>query len=362
MKNQLSELENERANHQKLIKEYGKLEQRFEKVRSELLKYSKSQAPSGSLASSSGSFSQHPSELESLIEELENDAKQANFLSASVLSQEVANFDSNKLLYMTANGSEMDLTLVSKLNRRIAALEAERKEFLKNKPNINESEHLTEVTHDSPLSSNNANSIEKLQQEKDYELIKSQELELENQKLREDLNRLRDLVADNQSGKVDSLINKEMMSQFDALNEEVQRRRDECIHLKSLLVTRHYMSHRRNSGQNDDGSLENPDPSLIMTDGNEFEVGYNTQKLLNRILENQMNELKRTNEAEINNLQKELKQLKEENERQQNILMQNLTPETLAEATYKNEIMKLADQNLVSIALNVFYLSKEIIS
>jgi len=43
MKAQLNELENERANHQKLIKEYSKLEQRFEKVRTELLKYGKNQ-------------------------------------------------------------------------------------------------------------------------------------------------------------------------------------------------------------------------------------------------------------------------------------------------------------------------------
>ena len=82
-------------------------------------------------------------------------------------------------------------------------------------------------------------STKRLQQEKDYELIKSQEFELENQKLREDLNRIRDLCADNQIGNTDSKISEEMMNQFDALSEECQRRRDECIQLKSLLVSRH---------------------------------------------------------------------------------------------------------------------------
>jgi hypothetical protein len=62
-----------------------------------------------------------------------------------------------------------------------------------------------------------------------------------------------------------------------------------------------------------------------------------------------MFELKKTGEAEKVCLQKEMGKLREENERQQNLLLQNLSPESLAEATYKNEIVKLADNNLVSL-------------
>lgn len=363
MKPQLIELENERANHQKLIKDYARLEQRFEKVRTELLRYSKNNLISGSLSSSTTSFNnQHVSELESLIEELEQDSKQklssvSVTTNSSDINNAVNNFEANKLLYMTVNGSEMDVGLISKLNRRIAALELERKEFMKNgclnnglaehDNNNNHNDLLREHQNHSPVSQ-----IERLQYEKDYEIIKSQELELENQKLREDISRLRDLVADNQSGKMDTIINKEMINQFDALNEEVQRKREECIQLKSLLVSRHNMN-KLNCTQDHDhmnGMTQNEmdigDISSINTDGNEFEVGYNTQKILNRILENQMNEMKRNSESEKLALLKEMKSLKDENERQQNLLMQNLPPESLAEATYKNEIIKLADQNL----------------
>jgi myosin-5 len=196
--------------------------------------------------------------------------------------------------------------------------------------------------------------LEKLQQEKDYELIKSQEIELENQKLREDLNRLRDLCADNQMANNESLINLEMMNQFDALNEECQRRREECIQLKSLIVSRNNTNKYLNgNGLNDMSSDNGTDMNSIVTDGNEFEIGYNTQKLLNRILENQNLDMKRQNEEERKVMQREINKLKEETERQQEILMQNLSPESLAEATYKNEILKLTEDNLVNIFIQM---------
>ena len=158
-----------------------------------------------------------------------------------------------------------------------------------------------------------------------------------------------------------------MVNQFDALNEELQRRRDECIQLKTLLLAKHRMSTAQttelmSSPASDAGcsssdagmgadTATNADINSINTEGNEFEVGYNTQKILNRILENQMNEMKRNYDAEKSMLMKEMKQLRDDNERQQDLLMQNLSPESLADATFKNEIMKLTDHNLVCLVL-----------
>ena len=123
---------------------------------------------------------------------------------------------------MTSNGSEMDLSLISKLQRRIAALELEKKAAAMNNggavsPNSISSNSTTTSSKMSLASNpaattgtaggahdNNNNHalvvvghadvdgvslIERLQQDKDYELIKAQELELENQKLRDDLTR-----------------------------------------------------------------------------------------------------------------------------------------------------------------------------
>lgn len=328
-KSQISELENERMTHQNLIKEHGKLEQRFEKVRTELIKLKKTTTPT-----TNGQQQQHiNNELESLIEEIESDKDQAN----TNIDKAVANFEANKLLYMTANGSEMDITLIGKLQRRIASLELERKAATMRESDNNNNTS-SEVMIPCDIPSNLV--IERLSIERDAELIKSQEFEFENLKLREDLSRLRDLVADNQIGKSDSLINQEMMSQFDAMSEEVQRRRDECIQLKSLLVARY----RSETGGASDSS--STDISSINTDGNEYEVGFNTQKILNRMLENQMTSLQRKYEGEKEELVKEIKSLRDETSRQQEIMIKNLSPEMLAEATYKNEIVKLADQNL----------------
>lgn len=66
------------------------------------------------------------------------------------------------------------------------------------------------------------------------------------------------------------------------------------------------------------------------------------------MLENQLQEAQKNFEIEKSKLIKENKQLKEENEKQHEILIQNLPPESLAEATYKYEIGKLTDENLVS--------------
>jgi myosin-5 len=393
MRNQLAELENERLNHQKLIKEYGKLEQRFEKVRSELMSKITAAATTttdstksgsnlfnnGGPSTSSTNSLQPNSELESLIEEITVDedgsttkqqqstysaSSESGFKSSSLsssnsnhqsehLAAALANFEANKLLYMTANGSEMDFTLITKLQRRIATLELERQHNNHQAESDKNNNNDLGVGGGDVQLPHGALVMDRLIQERDYEMIKSQELDFENQKLREDSSRLRDMIADNQKNGSDnsSFINKEMMNQFDALNEEVQRRRDECIQLKSLLIAKYRMSCRllnESSNMNDLMNDQIPaDLSMINTDGNEYEVGFNTQKILNRMLENQLTDLQKKFDKEKESLMKEIKSLRDENSRQQDLLTKDLSPESLAEHTYKNEIIKLTDQNLV---------------
>lgn len=120
LKAQLNDIETERANHQKLIKEFGKLEQRFEKVQGELLKHNKSASQigqPGSMTTSISSLKQDGTELESLMEEI--DIKSGANVQHNV--------DKNKL----ANGSDTDLGLMGKLQKRINQLETERKDLLR---------------------------------------------------------------------------------------------------------------------------------------------------------------------------------------------------------------------------------------
>lgn len=172
-------------------------------------------------------------------------------------------------------------------------------------------------------------------QDYDFEMIKSHELELENQKLREDLNRLRCLTEECTID--ENLLSKEIIEQFNALNEEVQRRRDECIQLKSLLVNK---TRSFNNMLNPKDNIED-----IVNDGNEFEMAYNTQKILNRMLTDQLQEAQRGFEAEKAQLLKEIGTLKVDNAKQHEILMENLPPESLAEATFKYELDRINDEN-----------------
>ncbi len=61
-------MEAERGNHQKLIKEFGKLEQRLERAQSELAKCSRA-APEAMSTSATSSLDKEPGELEGLVEE-----------------------------------------------------------------------------------------------------------------------------------------------------------------------------------------------------------------------------------------------------------------------------------------------------
>merc|ERR1719228_2290011 len=65
------------------------------------------------------------------------------------------------------------------------------------------------------------------------EILKLQELEIENGKLREDMGRLRQSVANQGSGENEAA--REMADQFEAMQEELDRRRAECLQLKTVL-------------------------------------------------------------------------------------------------------------------------------
>jgi hypothetical protein len=105
--------------------------------------------------------------------------------------------------------------------------------------------------------------------------MRAQELEIENQKLRDELNELRKLYDTESS---DDLINGEIKKQFLANNEELQRYRDECIQYKTIMITQNRMLNKYNnkSYTKDDHS------DLIADSANEYEMVYNTQKILNR--------------------------------------------------------------------------------
>lgn len=74
--------------------------------------------------------------------------------------------------------------------------------------------------------------------------------------------------------------------------------------------------------------------------------------LLRRLLESQLQSQKRSHENEAEALRGEIQSLKEENNRQQQLLAQNLQlpPEARIEASLQHEITRLTNENLVRTA------------
>lgn len=68
-----------------------------------------------------------------------------------------------------------------------------------------------------------------------------------------------------------------------------------------------------------------------------------------RLLEHQLQTQRRTNDSEVEALRGELQNVKEENNRQQQLLAQNLQlpPEARIEASLQHEITRLTNENLV---------------
>uniref|UniRef100_A0A8D2LYX1 Myosin VA n=1 Tax=Varanus komodoensis TaxID=61221 RepID=A0A8D2LYX1_VARKO len=93
------------------------------------------------------------------------------------------------------------------------------------------------------------------------------------------------------------------------------------------------------------------DYHMLNEDG-ELWLVYEGLKQANRLLESQLQSQKRSHDNELEALRGEIQSLKEENNRQQQLLAQNLQlpPEARIEASLQHEITRLTNENLVSQA------------
>uniref|UniRef100_A0A8D2LY73 Unconventional myosin-Va n=1 Tax=Varanus komodoensis TaxID=61221 RepID=A0A8D2LY73_VARKO len=103
-------------------------------------------------------------------------------------------------------------------------------------------------------------------------------------------------------------------------------------------------------------SLKNRLSSLqdyhMLNEDGELWLVYEGLKQANRLLESQLQSQKRSHDNELEALRGEIQSLKEENNRQQQLLAQNLQlpPEARIEASLQHEITRLTNENLVSQA------------
>ncbi|CAG9794436.1 unnamed protein product [Diatraea saccharalis] len=212
-----------------------------------------------------------------------------------------------------------DAGLVLRMQNRISALQSELSRTAK-RANDLEERLLNRLS--SPPSNPN------------IDRFKVEELEIENKKLREHLDRLR-AAGDS------LLVSKEVIDQLGVMQQELDRRRDECIQLKSVLTNQ--TVNLKSLATSNYGS----DVDIINEDG-ELASAYEAQKGINRQLQEELTAEKKFYSEHISKTKAEIDRLREENEKYQKLLSADLSqePKNKNQEFAQNEIIRLAAESL----------------
>nr|XP_019842479.1 PREDICTED: unconventional myosin-Vb [Bos indicus] len=324
------ELEEERSRYQNLVKEYSRLEQRYDNLRDEMtiLKQTPGHRRNPSNQSSLESDSNYPSISTSEVGDTEDTLQQVEEIGLEKAA--------------------MDMTVFLKLQKRVRELEQERKK-LQVQLEKKEQQDGKRVPADQP--SNDSD----LDQDADlaYNSLKRQELESENKKLKNELNELRKAVADQASehspaaaGTPDSY--SLLLNQLRVANEELEVRKEEVLILRTQIVS---ADQRRLAGKGSEPNINartswpNSEKHVDQEDAIE---AYHGVCQTNRLLEAQLQAQSREHEEEVDNLKAQLEALKEEMDRQQQTFCQTLllSPEAQVEFGIQQEMSRLTNENL----------------
>uniref|UniRef100_A0A8C7HB06 Myosin VA n=1 Tax=Oncorhynchus kisutch TaxID=8019 RepID=A0A8C7HB06_ONCKI len=180
-----------------------------------------------------------------------------------------------------------------------------------------------------------------------------QELDSENKKLKHDLTAMRQSLLGNAgagAGAPGSPPYKVLMDQLNSSCEELEVRKEEVLILRSQLVS------QKEAMQHKVGYMEGHTHTHTWTCANTHMLNedrklwlvYEGLEETKRLLEGQMQQQRRSYDNEVEVLRGELQSVKEENNRQQQLLAQNLQlpPEARIEASLQHEITRLTNENL----------------
>ncbi|XP_036179305.1 unconventional myosin-Vb [Myotis myotis] len=323
------ELEEERSRYQNLVKEYSRLEQRYDNLRDEM-----------TIIKQTPGHKRNPSNQSSL----ESDSNYPSISTSEVGDTEDA------LQQVEETGLEkaaLDMTVFLKLQKRVRELEQERRK-LQAQLERREQQDGRKVQVEPPK-----NDID-LDQDTDlaYNTLKRQELESENKKLKNDLNELRKAVADQATqnnaapGSPDGY--GLLLNQLRLANEELEVRKEEVLILRTQIVS---ADQRRLAGKSAEPNINartswpNSEKHVDQEDAIE---AYHGVCQTNRLLEAQLQAQSRAHEEEVECLKTQVEALKEEMDRQQQTFSQTLllSPEAQVEFGVQQEMSRLTNENL----------------
>uniref|UniRef100_A0A4W3K9M5 Unconventional myosin-Va n=1 Tax=Callorhinchus milii TaxID=7868 RepID=A0A4W3K9M5_CALMI len=219
----------------------------------------------------------------------------------------------------------LDMSLFLKLQKRVTELEQEKQSL----------QEELDGKEEQVLRSKDASLVISIPQR--------QELESENKKLKNDLNELHKALTEKPTPGVTapgSPAYRVLMEQLNSSNEELEVRKEEVLILRSQLVSQKEAVRPKVHWINGE--------TVLHSDQGEITQAYIGLKETNRLLENQLQGQKKNYENEMEILRGEIQTLKEEINRQQQLLAQNLQlpPEARIEASLQHEITRLTNENL----------------
>ncbi|XP_029111991.1 unconventional myosin-Va isoform X2 [Scleropages formosus] len=344
-----NDLNEERSRYQNLLTEHLRLEERYEDLKEEVSLTVTVPKPGHRRTDSTHSSNESECTYNSEFAESEESSRGREDVTKAAL----------------------DMSLFLKLQKRVTELEQE-KQSLQNELDRKEEQFQRARARDDEDHKKARGA------ELEYESLKRQELESENKKLKHDLNQMRQSLTGNAGAGMaapGSPAYKVLLDQLNSSNEELEVRKEEVLILRSQLVSqKEAMQHKDEKetmtepityaedlkNLNDAGEVTQaymglketnraptPDYRELNEDG-ELWLVYEGLKETNRLLESQLQSQKKTYDNEVEALRGELQSMKEENNRQQQLLAQNLQlpPEARIEASLQHEITRLTNENL----------------
>ncbi|XP_067450043.1 unconventional myosin-Va isoform X3 [Thunnus thynnus] len=317
-----TDLNEERSRYQNLLTEHLRLEEKYDDLKEEMALSSNVSKPGHRRTDSTHSSNESEYTYNSEYAELEEGSRAAEDVTRGI-----------------------DTPLTLKLQKRLTELEQEKQSLRNELENKEEQFQRARARDDAEFKKARGAELE-------YESLKRQELESENKKLRHDLAEMRQSLLGHPAtgaGAPGSPAYKVLLDQLNASCEELEVRKEEVLILRSQLVSqKEAMQHKETMTE---PSVYVEDVSKLK-DADEIKQAYIGLKDTNRLLEHQLQTQRRSYDNEVEALRGELQNVKEENNRQQQLLAQNLQlpPEARIEASLQHEITRLTNENLELLA------------
>ncbi|XP_059926780.1 unconventional myosin-Va isoform X1 [Gadus macrocephalus] len=321
-----TDLNEERSRYQNLLTEHLRLEEKHDDLKEEMALSSNTGRPGHRRTDSTHSSNESEYTYNSEYAEADEGSR-------------VSEVDGGRAHMDSGRGMDTNLTL--KLQKRLGELEQDKQQLrdeLENKEELfQRARARDDVEHKKARGA-----------ELEYESLKRQELESENKKLKHNLAEMRQSLLGNQAtgaGAPGSPAYKVLLDQLNSSSEELDVRKEEVLILRSQLVSQKEATHHKET-------MTEPTHHVVdvskLKDTDEIKQAYVGLKDTNRLLESQLQAQRRSYDNETEGLRSELQNVKEENNRQQQLLAQNLQlpPEARIEASLQHEITRLTNENL----------------